>query len=120
VDIAQWTIGMDNGGPLSVEGTAEHPVPHDKNGYPTLSNRYNVAHKFEITAKFPNNVVMTIASEGENGITIEGTEATIFVSRSDLRDEKGTAVADMMKDNPLPEGTIMKLYKGKKPGSHMA
>jgi hypothetical protein len=24
-----------------------------------------------------------------------------------------------MKDSPLPEGTISKLYKGKKPGNHM-
>src|SRR5207249_103335 len=119
IDIAQWAIGMDNSGPVSVEGTAEHPVPL-KDGYPTQSNRYNVAHKFDVTAKFPNNVVMTIASEGENGITIEGAKAIIFVSRSDLRDEQGTVVADMMKDNPLPEGTITKLYKGKKPGNHMA
>jgi predicted dehydrogenase len=119
IDIAQWAIGMDNSGPISVEGTAEHPVPF-KDGYPTVANRYNVAHKFDVTATFPNRVVMTIGSEGENGITIEGTKGTIFVSRGDLRDEKGTIVADMLKDNPLPEGTITKLYKGKKPGNHMA
>ncbi|MBW8885088.1 MAG: hypothetical protein JF612_10015 [Planctomycetia bacterium] len=65
-------------------------------------------------------MVLHVISDGENGITIEGTKAAIFVSRSDLRDVEGTVVADMMKDNPLPEGTITKLYKGKKPGNHMA
>src|SRR5437773_2779639 len=119
IDIAQWAIGMDNSGPTTVEGTAEHPVPL-KDGYPTVTNRYNAATKFHIVANFPKDMILHVVSEGENGITIEGTKATIFISRSDLRDVEGTVVADMMKDNPLPEGTITKLYKGKKPGSHMA
>ena len=86
-----------------------------------MSNRYNVATKFDITSPISQqDMVLHVVSEGENGITIEGTKATIFVSRSDLRDEQGTVVADMLKDNPLPEGTITKLYKGKKPGNHMA
>ena len=119
IDISQWAMGMENGGPTSIEGTAEHPVPFEK-GMPTVTNRYNTATKFQITAQFPKNMMLHIVSDGENGITIEGTKATIFVSRSDLRDEKGTVVADMMKDSPLPEGAITKLYKGKKPGNHMA
>jgi predicted dehydrogenase len=119
IDISQWAMGMENAGPLNIEGTAEHPVPL-KDGYPTQSNRYNVATQFHIIANFPNDMVLHVVSEGENGVTIEGTKATIFVSRSDLRDEEGTVVADMLKDNPLPEGTITKLYKGKKPGNHMA
>jgi predicted dehydrogenase len=119
IDISQWAMGMDNSGCTSIEGTAEHPVPFEK-GYPTVSNRYNVATKFHITAQFPKDMVLHVVSEGENGITIEGTKSAIFVSRSDLRDVEGTVVADMMKDNPLPEGTITKLYKGKKPGNHMA
>ena len=119
IDIAQWAIGMDKSGPTSIGGAAEHPVPF-KDGWPTVTNRYNAATKFHIEAAFPNGVAMHVLSDGENGITIEGTEGTIFVSRSELRDEKGTAVAGMMGDNPLPEGTIAKLYKGKKPGNHMA
>jgi predicted dehydrogenase len=119
IDISQWAMGLDNTGPLTVEGTAEHPVPY-KDGHPTVTNRYNTATKFHIIANFEGNMVLHVVSEGENGITIEGEKGTIFVSRSDLRDEKGTIVADMMKDNPLPEGTITRLYKGKKPGNHMA
>src|SRR5437763_1456404 len=112
-------MGMDNSGPTSAEGEADHPIPY-KDGYPTVTNRYNVATKFHITAQFPKDGVLHVVSDGENGITIEGSKASIFVSRSDLRDVEGTVVADMMQENPLPEGTITKLYKGKKPGNHMA
>jgi predicted dehydrogenase len=115
VDIAQWAIGMENSGPLTVHGTAVHPVPF-KDGYPTVDNQYNTATEFFITAEFPNHVEMTIRHDTENGITIEGTKGSLFVSRGALR---GSAV-DALKDDPLPEDAIVKLYKGKKPGNHMA
>jgi predicted dehydrogenase len=118
VDIAQWACGMDNSGVVSIEGTATHPVPLE-NGMPTQSNRYNAATNFDITGKFANGVELKIGSEGENGITIEGSKGTIFVSRGALRDVEGTIVASL-KDSPLPEDAITKLCKGKKPGNHMA
>jgi predicted dehydrogenase len=116
VDIAQWAIQMDRSGPKSVEGVmAVHPVPF-KGGYPTVSNRYNAATKFDVKALFPNDVEMHILSDGENGILITGDKGELFVSRGALR---GSAV-DALKDHPLPEDAITKLYKGKKPGNHMA
>lgn len=114
VDIAAWAIKMDQGGPLSVEGTAKHPVPFE-NGNPTRDDMYNTATEFMVTAKCPGDIDLVIRHDTENGVTIEGTEGTIFVSRGAL---KGPAV-DALKDNPLPEGTIEKLCKGKKPGNHM-
>ncbi|QDU31835.1 putative oxidoreductase YdgJ [Anatilimnocola aggregata] len=119
VDIAQWAIGMENSGPNSVEGTAKHPVPF-KDGWPTVDNMYNAATEFMVKANFPNGVEMTIRHDTENGITIEGTKGTIFVSRGALRDVTGTVIADLKQENPLPEEVITKLYKGKKPGNHMA
>jgi hypothetical protein len=109
---------MDNSGVVSIEGTATHPVPL-KDGTPTESNRYNAATNFDITGKFANGVELKIGSEGENGITIEGSKGTIFVSRGALRDVEGTIVASL-KDSPLPEDALTKLCKGKKPGNHMA
>lgn len=119
VDIAQWAIGMENSGPLTVEGQATHPVPL-KDGMPTATNRYNVASQFHIVCQFPNKVEVNIDSEGENGITIEGTKGSIFVSRGAIRDVEGqgTVVADL-KNSPLPEDALTKLCKGKKPGNHM-
>jgi len=114
VDIAQWGIGMDNSGPISVEGTAEHPVTM-KDGYPTEPDRYNVATKFNVTCQFPNGVEMLITSEGDNGILFEGTEGRLFVNRGKIT---GKPVEEL-KEKPLPEDAIAKLYKGKKPGNHM-
>jgi predicted dehydrogenase len=116
VDIATWAIGMDNSGPVSVEGVmAEHPVPF-KDGWPTVTNRYNAATKFDVKCLYPNGVELHILSDGENGIQITGDKGELFVSRGNLR---GSAV-DSLKDSPLPEDAIAKLYKGKKPGNHMA
>ena len=114
LDIAQWAMGMDHSGPLTVEGFADHPVPF-VNGVPTLSDRYNAATKFLIRCMFPNDMKLFICSDGENGITFEGTEGKIFVSRGKLT---GRAVDDLKK-NPLPEDALVKLYKGKQPGDHM-
>jgi predicted dehydrogenase len=116
VDIATWAIGMENGGPASVEGVmAEHPVPY-KDGWPTLDNQYNAATKFDVKVMYPNGVELHILSEGENGIQITGDKGDLFVSRGNLR---GSAV-EALKDQPLPADAITKLYKGKKPGNHMA
>jgi len=114
VDIAQWAIGMEHSGPLSFEGTATHPVPF-KDGYPTITNRYNTAIGYLITAIFPNGVELTIRDGGDNGILIEGTKGRIFVNRGSL---KGKPVEDLA-ENPLPEDALVKLYKGHQPGSHM-
>jgi hypothetical protein len=116
VDIAQWAIRQlgEGQGPVSIEGTAEHPVPLE-DGRPTLEDRYNVATTFDVTCLFPNGVEMLITSEGRNGILIEGTKGRIFVSRGDL---EGAPVEELA-SNPLPEDALTKLYKGKEPGDHM-
>jgi predicted dehydrogenase len=114
VDIAQWGIGMDNSGPISIQGTANHPVPL-KDGRPTESDRYNAATTFNVVCQYPNGVELTISSEGDNGILFEGTEGRLFVNRGKIT---GKPIEDL-KSNPLPEDALVKLYKGKKPGNHM-
>ena len=111
VDIAQWLIGQtgEGQGPNRIEPIMhENLVPLDENGNPTQNDRYNVSNKFLIRATFPTGQVIDIASEGRNGLLIEGTEGRIFVSRGDL---EGKPV-EQLKDNPLPEDAIKKLYKG--------
>ncbi|MEQ9069269.1 MAG: Gfo/Idh/MocA family oxidoreductase, partial [Gimesia chilikensis] len=115
VDIAQWGIGMDHSGPTQVVPiSAVHPVPL-KDGMPTKDDEYNVASRFEVQATFPNDVKMTIKSDGRNGILFSGTKGRMFVSRGDLT---GKPVEDL-KDNPLSSDTIKELYKGRQPGDHM-
>jgi predicted dehydrogenase len=114
VDIAQWAIGMDESGPVSIEGPGAHPVPFE-NGHPTLDDQYNAATKFLVTCQFPNEVEMVIRHDQENGILFQGTEGEFFVSRGAIAGEP----VDALKDNPIPPETVRKLYKGKTPGNHM-
>jgi hypothetical protein len=78
---------------------------------PTISNRYNAATEFFVTAKFANGAELIIRHDTDNGVLIEGTEGRIFVSRGAL---KGAPVEDLAK-NPLPESLLKELYKGKEP-----
>jgi len=117
VDIAQWAMGLDNTGPISIEGTATHPCEM-KGGVPQQTNRYNVAEKFHVKCLFANGAELHIVDthpEFDNGILIEGTDARLFVNRGKIT---GKPVEDL-KTTPLPEEVMAKLYKGKKPGNHM-
>ena len=114
VDIAQWAMGMDHQGPLTVEGLADHPVPLNE-GVPTRGDQFNAATRFLVRCTFPQDMKLYIGSDGENGITFEGTDGKFFVGRNKL---SGRPV-DELKSNPLPEELITKLYKGKQPGDHM-
>ncbi len=114
VDIASWAIGMDESGPLTVEGlVAEHPVPF-KDGHPTRDDQYNTATKFDVKVMCPGDIEMHIVSESpdNNGILFEGTEGRFHVSRGGM---KGKPVQDL-ESNPLSEDLLRQIYKGKQPG----
>ncbi len=120
VDIAQWAIGMDKTGPNTVEGTAEHPCPM-KDGHPTVSNKYNVASKFNVNCQFPNGVEVVITSEGDNACCSREPKAASFVNRGKI---EGKPVEEL-KEKPLPEGLVKEICKGKdvlayKGNEHMA
>ncbi len=120
VDIAQWAMGLDNTGPISVEPVmAEFPVPYE-NGHPTDDSQYNTATKFDVKCMFENGMELRIRHNADdlgfgNGIMFEGSKGRIFVNRGKLT---GQAV-DGLKEKPLNGDSITKIYKGKKPGSHM-
>ncbi|QGJ70004.1 NADH-dependent dehydrogenase [Planctomycetales bacterium 10988] len=100
VDIAQWAIQMTDSGPTHIEGTATFPEQ--------IPNGYNTALKFFVTCKFPQDIEMVIRSDTDNGILIEGDRGRIFVNRGRI---SGKPVEDLA-HNPLPEGSLEKLYKG--------
>jgi hypothetical protein len=114
VDIAQWAIGMDQSGPIAIEGTATHPVEF-KDGSPTDDSQYNTATQFNVHCKFANGVEMIIRDDTDNGILFEGEKGRIFVSRGALR---GKPVEEL-EQNPLAEDAVKKVYKGREPGDHM-
>ncbi len=112
VDIAQWALGMDNTGPISVESTGTMPVPYEK-GFPTVNDKYNCARQFDVKCKFPNGTELQILSGNEDSIWLEGDKAQIKVNRDVLKDVSGYAVIGLL-DEPIPEELLIKLCKGKK------
>lgn len=121
VDIAQWAMALDNTAPISVEPLmVKFPVEY-KDGYAQDDSQYNTATRFDVKCMFENGMELRIRHSAQedlgfgNGIMFEGTKGRIFVNRGKLA---GKAV-DALKQNPLEDSTITKLYKGKKPGSHM-
>lgn len=108
VDIACWAIGASNTGPSKVT-PVEYSLPVEyKDGWPTVADRYNAATKFKIQVAMPNDIEMTITSEGDNGILFEGTKGRFFVNRGKIT---GKPVEDLASD-PLPDGALEEVYGG--------
>ena len=114
VDIAHWALDAGDTGPVRIEGKATHPVPLE-NGYPMRDDAYNTATEFFITCTFADGREVIIRHDTDNGVLIEGDKGRIFVNRGRLTGKP----VDALKDAPLPEGLIQKVYKGKEPGYHM-
>lgn len=133
IDIAQWALGFQNSGPVSVSGSGKFPpiVPDNFNwnafldGEATLPDGYNAPNEFSIDLKFDNGSVMSVNhhyKRGEktsfgNGILFEGDKGRIFVNRGKLEGKPIDQLTE--KDNADLDAAIAKLYKGKKPGHHM-
>jgi predicted dehydrogenase len=83
-DIAQWALGMDESGPVAVEGTGQAP--------PTDGHHYNCHRKFQITYTYANGATLFCSPggrsnihKGENGILFEGEGGRwIFVTRGQI------------------------------------
>jgi len=116
VDIACWALGAGDTGPTKVSPTKYSLPVEYKDGNPAVDDRYNAATDFSIRADMPNGVEMIITSEGDNGILFEGTEGRLFVNRGKLT---GKPVDDL-KDRPLPDGAIEKIYGGPVSANHTA
>jgi predicted dehydrogenase len=117
VDIASWALGLDATGPSKIKVVRRQmPVPYEK-GWPTQDDRYNTAAMFEVVATFPEfEMVICSNSPDGNGILFEGDKGRFHVSRERI---KGRPAEDL-KENPLPEDALVKVYKGKPLTSHMA
>ena len=109
VDICRWALMLNgqNDGPTFIGGDAKHPVLF-VDGQPQSLDQYNTATSFKFNVDFPGGTKMTIRNDTDNGCLIEGDKGRIFVNRGKL---VGGPV-DELKDNPLPEDALSKVYKG--------
>ncbi len=124
IDIAQWGLGFENSGPVEIEGEGDLPnIPDDFDpvaffdGKVQLANGYNTATEFKITHTYENGSKMIVQHGPDNGIWFEGDEGRIFVNRGRLTGKPIEELTDA--DKKWLDEEVIKLYKGKKPGSHM-
>ena len=74
LDITQWGLGMDDSGPVEVEGKGEFPV----------DGPYNTPVKEKFQAKYANGVQVFVET-GASGVRFEGTEGWVYVNRGVLQ-----------------------------------
>jgi len=72
-DIAQWALGKDGSGPVSVEATGD-PEIHK-------ADCYDHPHNFKVTYRYAEETELVCTSEGENGVLFVGERGELFVSR---------------------------------------
>ena len=75
-DIAQWGMDTEDTGPVEVRATiaefAEDPL-------------YNTATKYNIEYMYKNGVKMIVSSQERGGVTFEGTDGWVWVTRGNIR-----------------------------------
>ncbi len=133
IDIAQWALGQDKSGPVSVTAKGNFPplIPDGfdwaafLNGEAKLPNTYNTATKFSIDLKFENGAVLQVNDQVDredsvkfgNGILFEGEKGRIFVNRAKLQGKLIDEMSDADKEEI--DAAMAKLYKGKRIAGHM-
>ena len=72
IDIAHWGLGLQETGPIEVEGVGEYP----KDGL------WNAATNYRFVCKYRTGVEITVTNAFENGVKWEGDGGWVFVNRS--------------------------------------
>jgi predicted dehydrogenase len=102
-DIAQWGLGMDNSGPVQIEGRGDAPSrePNSYNCHPHFTATYTYANGPEGR----NGTVLRCTDAGENGIRFEGEGGRwIFVNRSRIGANDGDQRTSRLITDALPAG----------------
>jgi predicted dehydrogenase len=103
MDIALWALGLEETGPVSIEG---------KGTFPNIPNGYNVAVDFDCNLTFADGQVCRLYS-GQNELIISGEKGRIRVNRGGLT---GKPVEELTPaDNDWINEEIVKLCHGKDP-----
>lgn len=82
LDIAQLAMGMDDSGPVSIDGTAEYDP----------QRRFEVPTSMRVTYTYANGVKVVLGQEQKDipqGCTFIGTDGEIFVDRSKIKSKPG-------------------------------
>ena len=92
MDIAHWGMGVEDSGPLTIEG---------KGQLPNIPDGYNTPSAFTVDYTYPDDVTLHVKI-GDNGVLFEGDKSRVYVNRGRIA---GKPVEDL-KENPLPEDRV--------------
>jgi len=71
MDMAQWGMGMELGGPATIEGTATFMT----------GDVWTVHHTYHVEMMYPGNIRVILDNSFPNGIRFEGTDGWVFCAR---------------------------------------
>jgi myo-inositol 2-dehydrogenase / D-chiro-inositol 1-dehydrogenase len=71
VDIAQWAMGLELGGPTTIEATADFMT----------DDLWTVHHHYHVEMLYGNGVRVILDNNFENGLHFEGSEGWVFCAR---------------------------------------
>ena len=91
LDIAQWALGRDESGPSAIEGTAKF----NKDGW------YEVPESSRVTFTYDDGITI-VCEQGlkggtQQGVTFEGTEGTLYVTRGKIETYPAEIAAQPLK-----------------------
>jgi predicted dehydrogenase len=95
VDIAHWGLGLDETGPVEVEGHGE---------FTASSRAWDAPSKFRVVARYANGVSMTISGGYEDvrrGAKWIGDEGWIWVDRSGIEAQPRTVLASIIRPDEI-------------------
>jgi predicted dehydrogenase len=108
VDIAMWALGLDETGPVRIEGAGQ---------LPDVSGGFNVPSTFRSTMRFAGGATIVLDS-GKNALRIEGDSGAIVVDHRRLTGKPVEGLSPSQREW-LQQETV-RLLRGKQPGNHMA
>jgi predicted dehydrogenase len=91
IDIAQWALGQELGGPLSVVAKADF----------MKDDVWTVHTTYHVEMEYPDNIQLIMDNSFQNGIQFEGTDGTVFCARGAERVTASDPVSAGSGRNPL-------------------
>jgi predicted dehydrogenase len=94
LDITQWALGMDDSGPVAIEGSGQW----NKDKF------YETPETFHVTYRYANGTVVECNSGGNKykmGATFEGEKGTIYVNRGALTFDPESLQEEALKESEL-------------------
>jgi len=92
VDIAQWAMGQELGGPLTIDAHAEFMT----------NDVWTVHTTYHVEMLYPKNVQMILDNKFENGIRFEGDEGWVFCTRGEEKVTASDPTAAVSRETLLP------------------